>query len=72
MNCCGSSIANPKESKWVLGGEGTRNNIIATPVDVQGTCLRRESGKTPNTAKVKGTSGVSIRPNAATFPRNWR
>ncbi|OYP34890.1 PQQ-binding-like beta-propeller repeat protein [Rhodopirellula sp. MGV] len=24
--------ANPKESKWVLGGEGTRNNIIATPV----------------------------------------
>lgn len=23
---------NPKESKWVLGGEGTRNNIIATPV----------------------------------------
>lgn len=24
--------ANPKESKWVIGGEGTRNNIIATPV----------------------------------------
>ncbi|MCA9168164.1 MAG: PQQ-binding-like beta-propeller repeat protein [Planctomycetales bacterium] len=24
--------ANPKESKWVLGGRGTRNNIIATPV----------------------------------------
>jgi hypothetical protein len=23
---------NPKESKWVLGGSGTRNNIIATPV----------------------------------------
>ena len=23
---------NPKTSKWVLGGEGTRNNIIATPV----------------------------------------
>ncbi|WP_218933246.1 outer membrane protein assembly factor BamB family protein [Roseimaritima multifibrata] len=23
---------NPKESKWILGGEGTRNNIIATPV----------------------------------------
>ncbi|MCO8122850.1 PQQ-binding-like beta-propeller repeat protein, partial [Stieleria sp. TO1_6] len=23
---------NPKESKWVLGGEGTRNNLIATPV----------------------------------------
>ncbi|MCA9246033.1 MAG: PQQ-binding-like beta-propeller repeat protein [Planctomycetales bacterium] len=24
--------ANPKETKWVLGGQGTRNNIIATPV----------------------------------------
>ncbi|MDA7951433.1 MAG: PQQ-like beta-propeller repeat protein, partial [Pirellulaceae bacterium] len=24
--------ANPKNSKWVLGGAGTRNNIIATPV----------------------------------------
>jgi outer membrane protein assembly factor BamB len=23
---------NPKESRWVLGGEGTRNNLIATPV----------------------------------------
>ena len=23
---------NPKDSKWVLGGSGTRNNIIATPV----------------------------------------
>jgi outer membrane protein assembly factor BamB len=23
---------NPKESKWILGGAGTRNNIIATPV----------------------------------------
>jgi outer membrane protein assembly factor BamB len=27
--------ANPKESKWVLGGLGTRNNIIATPVVYQ-------------------------------------
>jgi len=25
---------NPKESKWVLGGRGTRNNIIGTPVIV--------------------------------------
>jgi outer membrane protein assembly factor BamB len=24
--------ANPKDSEWVLGGRGTRNNIIATPV----------------------------------------
>ncbi len=24
--------ANPKTSKWVLGGRGTRNNLIATPV----------------------------------------
>jgi outer membrane protein assembly factor BamB len=24
--------ANPKASKWVLGGRGTRNNLIATPV----------------------------------------
>ena len=24
--------ANPKESKWELGGRGTRNNVIATPV----------------------------------------
>ena len=24
--------ANPKKSKWILGGRGTRNNIIATPV----------------------------------------
>ncbi len=24
--------ANPKTSKWILGGAGTRNNIIATPV----------------------------------------
>jgi outer membrane protein assembly factor BamB len=23
---------NPKESKWILGGRGTRNNVIATPV----------------------------------------
>jgi len=28
--------ANPKESKWVLGGRGTRNNIIATPVVYDG------------------------------------
>ncbi|WP_146600940.1 PQQ-binding-like beta-propeller repeat protein [Novipirellula aureliae] len=27
---------NPKESKWVLGGKGTRNNIIATPVAYDG------------------------------------
>ncbi|MEM6362975.1 MAG: PQQ-binding-like beta-propeller repeat protein, partial [Planctomycetota bacterium] len=27
---------NPKESKWVLGGEGTRNNLIATPVAYDG------------------------------------
>jgi len=24
--------ANPKDSEWVLGGRGTRNNLIATPV----------------------------------------
>ena len=24
--------ANPKESKWILGGRGTRNEVIATPV----------------------------------------
>ncbi|MFQ5732852.1 MAG: PQQ-binding-like beta-propeller repeat protein [Planctomycetaceae bacterium] len=24
--------ANPKTSKWILGGRGTRNNLIATPV----------------------------------------
>ncbi len=24
--------ANPKDSQWILGGAGTRNNIIATPV----------------------------------------
>lgn len=28
--------ANPKESVWVLGGRGTRNNIIATPVVYEG------------------------------------
>ena len=28
--------ANPKESKWILGGRGTRNNIIATPVIYKG------------------------------------
>jgi outer membrane protein assembly factor BamB len=28
--------ANPKESKWILGGAGTRNNIIATPVIYDG------------------------------------
>ncbi len=28
--------ANPKESKWILGGRGTRNNIIATPVIYEG------------------------------------
>ena len=27
--------ANPKDTKWILGGEGTRNNIIATPVIYQ-------------------------------------
>ncbi len=27
---------NPKTSKWVLGGEGTRNNLIATPVAYDG------------------------------------
>ncbi|PQO47537.1 PQQ-binding-like beta-propeller repeat protein [Blastopirellula marina] len=27
---------NPKESKWVIGGRGTRNNIIATPVVYDG------------------------------------
>ena len=27
---------NPKDSKWVLGGRGTRNNIIATPVVYDG------------------------------------
>ena len=28
--------ANPKTSEWKLGGEGTRNNIIATPVIYEG------------------------------------
>jgi outer membrane protein assembly factor BamB len=28
--------ANPKESKWVLGGSGTRSSIIATPVIHEG------------------------------------
>lgn len=28
--------ANPKESKWALGGRATRNNIIATPVAYEG------------------------------------
>ncbi|RMF96085.1 MAG: serine/threonine protein kinase, partial [Planctomycetota bacterium] len=28
--------ANPKESKWILGGRGTRNNLIATPVIYDG------------------------------------
>jgi hypothetical protein len=28
--------ANPKESKWILDGRGTRNNIIATPVIYDG------------------------------------
>lgn len=27
---------NPKDSKWILGGRGTRNNIIATPVIYDG------------------------------------
>ena len=27
---------NPKDSKWILGGRGTRNNIIATPVVYDG------------------------------------
>lgn len=27
---------NPKTSKWILGGEGTRNNLIATPVAYDG------------------------------------
>lgn len=27
---------NPKESEWILGGAGTRNNIIATPVVYDG------------------------------------
>jgi outer membrane protein assembly factor BamB len=28
--------ANPKNSEWILGGRGTRNNIIATPVLYKG------------------------------------
>ncbi|MBI2481839.1 MAG: PQQ-binding-like beta-propeller repeat protein [Planctomycetia bacterium] len=28
--------ANPKASKWIIGGRGTRNNIIATPVVYDG------------------------------------
>lgn len=28
--------ANPKDSEWILGGRGTRNNIIATPVIYEG------------------------------------
>ncbi|MGH7128530.1 MAG: PQQ-binding-like beta-propeller repeat protein, partial [Planctomycetaceae bacterium] len=28
--------ANPKESVWIIGGRGTRNNIIATPVIYDG------------------------------------
>ncbi|MEX0715446.1 MAG: PQQ-binding-like beta-propeller repeat protein [Planctomycetaceae bacterium] len=31
--------ANPKASKWILGGRGTRNNIIATPVIHDGRVL---------------------------------
>ena len=27
---------NPKESRWILGGRGTRNNLIATPVVYDG------------------------------------
>jgi len=37
---------NPKESKWVLGGRGTRNNIIATPV-VQGHVVYLCVGQDP-------------------------
>lgn len=28
--------ANPKKSEWILGGQGTRNNIISTPVIYNG------------------------------------
>lgn len=28
--------SNPKQAKWILGGRGTRNNIIATPVVYDG------------------------------------
>jgi len=28
--------ANPKDSKWILGGRGTRNNLIATPIIYDG------------------------------------
>ena len=28
---------NPKDSKWILGGRGTRNNVISTPVIVDDT-----------------------------------
>ncbi len=35
-NCFGSLTAIPKTTKWVLGGEGTRNNLIATPVAYDG------------------------------------
>ncbi len=30
---------NPKDSKWELGGRGTRNNIIATPVFVENSIV---------------------------------
>ncbi|MEL7266059.1 MAG: PQQ-binding-like beta-propeller repeat protein, partial [Planctomycetota bacterium] len=37
---------NPKETIWILGGEGTRNNIIGTPVAYKG-CVYVAVGQDP-------------------------
>ena len=57
--------ANPKESKWVVGGAGTRNNIIATPSSMTDWFTWR-SAKIRRPAMASDTCGASIPPSGAT------
>jgi hypothetical protein len=59
---------NPKDSKWELGGRGTRNYIIATPVFYQNSVIWRW-GRIRSMAKGSATSTGSTLPNAATSVR---
>ena len=51
---------NPKDSEWILGGRGTRNNVLSTPVVYATACISA-SARIPSTVRRRGTSTPSTR-----------
>jgi len=66
---------NPKTSQWVLGGSGTRNNLIATPVAYDGL-VYIAVGQDPEHGDGEGhlwcIDPTKRQPNEATSRQRWR